>query len=207
MLRKYQIYDNAIKIETEQLFRQELNNDSGYVFAYGELKAIDTVSFSGIEGEYSYIQKKQQKYRKHNRLVTETYHHNGRTKTRTRNKDYWTWDTIKKETKISKRISFLGVEFEYSKVPFPASHKILTTKTGKHSRNIYYGVDSSFKGTIFTVLKNNTISETSFYPNQTIEETINELKSEKTVLIFRIIWILATLIVSVIFYKYKINNQ
>ena len=193
LLDKYQVYDTAVKIESEELFRYGMETNTGYAFVYGDIKTIDPVSYPELEGEYSYIKKEEQEYRKHSRKVEETYvDEDGNTKTREVKEDYWTWDTMKIESKTATRISFLNVEFDYSKISFSSSKEIATIKTGYHKRNVYYGKKAQCEGTIFTKLKNNTISETSFYENKTIADTIESLESGYQLVIFWIIWILLT---------------
>ena len=163
MLKEYQVYDTAHQIHDKKLFEQAMKKNSGYAFVYGKLKTIDPVSDPEISGKYSYLKKKEQKYRQHSRIVTKTYTDSkGKTRTKTETEYYWTWDTIRTEDKTATRISFLDVEFAYEKIPFPATHEIETVKTGYHRRNVYYGTDAEFQGTIFTSLKDNTISNTKF---------------------------------------------
>lgn len=201
LLEKYQEYDTAVQIDSEELFRYGIKTDIGKAFVYGDLKALDPVNFPEIEGEYSYIKKEEQEYRRHSRTVTETYRDsNGNTHTRTKIEYYWTWDTMRTEKKTATKIAFLNVEFAYEKIPFPSSHQITTLSTGYHKRNVYYGTETEFQGTIFTTLKENTISETSFYNNQTITETIENLESGYQLVIFWIIWILVTALIVVGFY-------
>ena len=201
LLEKYQEYDTAVQIDSEELFRYGMKTDIGHAFVYGDLKTLDPVNFSEIEGEYSYIKKEEQEYRRHSRQVTETYTDaNGNSHTRTKTEYYWTWDTMRTEKKTATRITFLNVEFMYEKIPFPSSHQIAILDTGYHSRNVYYGTETEFKGTIFTTLKENTISETSFYKNQTITETIEYLESGYQLIIFWVVWILLTVGVVIGFY-------
>ena len=49
-----------------------MRTDIGNAFVYGELKAVDTVSYDEIEGDFSYIKKVKEKYTKHTRIVTKT---------------------------------------------------------------------------------------------------------------------------------------
>lgn len=206
LLEKYFIYDSAVKIDSEELFRYGMKTSIGNTFVHGELKALDSVTFPEIEGEYSYVKKEEQEYRKHYRTVTKTYTDSkGKTHTKTEMEEYWTWDTMRTEKKTSTRISFLNVEFEYEKIPFPASHHVQTINTGYHKRNVYYGTDTVFQGTIFTVLKEDTINETSFYQNKTIEETIESLESGHQILIFWILWIILTCLL-VVGFCYMENN-
>lgn len=193
ILEKYQEYDTAVQIDSEELFRHGMRTSVGNAFVYGNLKALDPVTYPEIEGEYSYIKKEEQEYREHSRTVTETYTDSeGNTKTRTKTEYYWTWDTMRTESKTSTKISFLNVEFEYDKIPFPSSQHIKTLSTGYHKRNIYYGTETEFQGTIFTNLKDNTINKTSFYRNQTISDTIDSLETGYQLVIFWVCWIMLT---------------
>lgn len=107
---------------------------------------------------------------------------------------------MRTESKTATKISFLDVEFAYGKIPFPSSHQIGIVKTGYHRRNVYYGTETEFKGTIFTSLKENTINNTNFCKNQTIAETIEYLEAEYEIVIFWVLWILLIIGLVIIFY-------
>lgn len=206
LLENYQIYDTAVRIDDKELFEYGMKTNVGYAFAYGELKTLDPVSYSEVSGNYSYIKKEEQEYRKHYRYVEEEYKDsNGKKHTRTKKEEYWTWDTMRTESKTATKISFLDVEFAYEKIPFPSSHHIETVKTGYHKRNVYYGTESDFQGTIFTSLKENTIHNTKFYENQTIAETIESLETGVEIVIFWILWIL--LIIGLVIGFYYLENK
>lgn len=195
MLEDYQVYDTAAKIDDDkELFEYGMKTNVGYAFVYGKLKTLDPVSYPEVSGKYSYIKKEEQEYREHYTYEEEEYKDsNGKKRTRRKEKKYWTWDTMRTESKTATRILFLDVEFAYEKIPFPSSHQLETVKTGYHRRNVYYGTDTDFQGTIFTSLKENTINSTEFYKNQTISETIEDLESGTEVIIFWIFWILLTI--------------
>lgn len=206
LLENYQIYDTAVRIDDKELFEYGMKTNVGYAFAYGELKTLDPVSYSEVSGNYSYIKKEEQEYIKHYRYVEEEYKDsNGNKHTRTKKEEYWTWDTMRTESKTATKISFLDVEFAYEKIPFPSSHHIETVKTGYHKRNVYYGTESDFQGTIFTSLKENTIHNTKFYENQTIAETIESLETGVEIVIFWILWIL--LIIGLVIGFYYLENK
>lgn len=201
LLEQYQVYDAAVKIDDEELFRYGMRTNIGHAFVYGELETLDPVTFSEIGGEYSYIKREEQKYTKHTRTVTETYtDSDGKTHTRTKTETYWTWDTVRTQIKTATQIAFLNVEFAYSQIPFPSAHEIATVNTGFHKRNVYYATSTNFTGTIFTVLKGNTISETSFYNNQTITETIDSLETGFQIIIFWVLWVILTVALVIGFY-------
>lgn len=185
LLEKYQEYDTAVQIDSEDIFRYGMETDIGKAFVYGNLKTIDPVTFSEIGGEYIYIKKEEQEYTKHVRTVEDEDGND-------EEEEYWTWDTMRTETRHATKIMFLNVEFSYNDIPVQTNNQIATLKTGDNKRNVYYGNVSELQGTIYTTLKNNTISDTSFYENQTISHTIENLESGYQLWIFWIIWILLT---------------
>jgi hypothetical protein len=198
LLEEYQKYDTAVQIDSEELFRYGMKTNIGNAFVYGDLKTLDPVSFPEIEGYYSYIKKEEQKYTKHKKRVTSTYTDSkGKTHTKTEIKYYWTWDTVRTEKKHSTRISFLNVEFEYGKIPYPSAHEIKTLYTGYYKRNVYSATEKNFVGTIFSYLKDDSVNKTSFYPDKNISETIEYLESGHEIIIFWVIWILITILIMV----------
>lgn len=206
LLEKYQVYDAAVKIDDEELFRYGMRTNIGNAFVYGELKTLDPVTFSEIGGEYSYIKREEQKYTKHTRTVTKTYTDtDGKTHTENEEETYWTWDTVRTQRKTATQISFLDVEFVYDQIPFPSAREIAVVNTGFHKRNVYYATGANFTGTIFTVLKENTISETSFYNNQTIQETIDNLEKGYEIIIFWVSWVI--LIAGLVIGFYYLENR
>ncbi len=207
LLEDYQVYDTAAQIDDDkELFEYGMKTNVGYAFVYGELKTLDPVSYPEVSGKYSYIKKEEQEYRRHSRTVTKTYTDSkGKTHTKTEIEYYWTWDTMRTESKTATKISFLDVEFAYEKIPFPSSHQIETVKTGYRKRNVYYGTETDFQGTLFTSLKENTINNTKFYKNQTIAETIENLETGAEIVIFWILWIL--LIIGLVIGFYYLENK
>lgn len=206
LLEDYQVYDTAVQIDSDkELFEYGMKTNVGYAFVYGKLKALDSVSYPEIGGKYSYIKKEEQQYRKHSRTVTKKYTDSkGKTHTRTELEYYWTWDTMRTESKTATRISFLNTEFAYEQIPFPSSHQLKIVKTGYHKRNVYYGTKTEFQGTIFTSLKENTVNNTKFYEN-TIADTIENLETETEIVIFWIIWII--LIIGLVIGFYYLENK
>lgn len=57
ILDRNEKYNKAIKIESSDLFEYGMRTNVGYAFVYGDLKAVDTVSYPEIDGEYMYIKK------------------------------------------------------------------------------------------------------------------------------------------------------
>ena len=206
LLEDYQVYDTAAQVDDKELFEYGMETNVGYAFVYGELKTLDPVSYPEVSGKYSYIKKEEQEYRQHSKTVTKTYTDSkGKTHTKTEIEYYWTWDTMRTESKTATKISFLDVEFAYEKIPFPSSHQIDIVKTGYHRRNVYYGTETDFQGTLFTSLKENTINNTKFYKDQTIAEAIENLEKGSEIVIFWVLWIL--LIIGLVIGFYYLENK
>lgn len=119
VMEKQQEYATALQINNDkELFEYGMRTNIGNAFVYGELKAVDTVTFDEIGGEYSYIEKVKEKYTMHTRTVTKTKIVDGKSKTYTETETYWTWDKIDSWSKHSEKITFLDVEFDYGLINF-----------------------------------------------------------------------------------------
>ena len=183
-------YNKAIKIDTLDLFEYGMRTNIGNAFVYGDLKAVDTVSYPEINGEYMYIEKIEEHYNMHTRTVTTT---DSKGKAHTRTKTYWSWDYAGSEEQKCSEITFLGHIFPSNKVEFPSTEHIDTIKESSHVRHKYYGVDTEYIGTIFTDLRFDTITNnTPFYVNMTIEQTVKHLETGSYVILFWIFWIFLT---------------
>lgn len=180
-----EVYNKAVKIDNIDLFQYGMDTNVGNAFVYGDLVAVDTVTHPEIGGEYMYIEKVKEKYTRHTRRVKsgKTYH----------TQVYWTWDRVGSEDRKCQEISFCGIAFNSNKIDLPSTDYIDTIKESSHIRYKYYGVGTKYTGTIFTDLRDQTISDnTQFYNNKNIEETVKQLESGGGVIIFWIFWILLT---------------
>lgn len=195
-------YNKAAKIQSTDLFQYGMETNVGNAFVYGELKAVDTVTYPEIGGKYIYVKKVKEKYTRHTRRVA---HKSGK-RTYYTTETYWTWDYVGKESKKAKKINFCGIDFKSNKIVLPDDEYIDTVKESSRIRYKYYGVGTEHKGTIFTLLKDKTISDKSvFYNNRNINETVEHLESDMPLILFRIGWILLTGLVVFGFY-YLDNN-
>lgn len=178
-LDKNEIYNKAVRIENTDLFQYGMNTNVGNAFVYGNLAAVDTVTYPEIGGEYIYVKKVKERYTIHTRQVAHT------------TKTYWTWDKVGSEDIKCNEIIFCGLKFNSNKIDLPSTFYIDTVKISSHIRYKYYGVGTKFTGTIFTDLRDDTISDnSSFYNNMNIEETVEHLESSVGTIIFWIFWIL-----------------
>ena len=111
LMLEYQKYNTALQIENDsELFVYGMKTNVGNAFVYGDLKAIDTVTYPEIGGAYSYVEKVKERYTRHTRTVTKTKTVNGKTKTYTETEVYYTWDKVDSWDKHSEKISFLEIE-------------------------------------------------------------------------------------------------
>lgn len=214
LMDDYQEYNTALQIDNNKdVFQHGMRTNIGNAFVYGELKAIDTVSYDEIEGEYSYIKKEKEKYTRHTRTVTKTRTNSkGETETYTEEETYYTWDYVSQESKHSTKIDFIGVEFSYGKISLPSDREIKTIyedgdwwHLSGDIRYIYYAAPAKCKGTLYATLKDNTISNVHFYYDKNIEDTIDSLESEWQIAIFWIFWVL--LIGGLVVGFYIIDNK
>lgn len=188
-----EIYNKAVKIESTDLFQYGMDTNVGNAFVYGDLKAVDTVTYPEIDGEYMYVEKVKEKYTKHTRTVTKTRTVNGKTQTYTETETYWTWDMVDSEDKKCDEITFCGITFNSNKINLPYSNHIDTIQETYYIRYKYYGIGTEFTGTIFADLRDKTICDyTNFYNGMSIEETVEYLESGGGEIIFWIFWILLT---------------
>lgn len=201
-----EIYNKSVKIETQELFQYGMDTNVGNAFVYGDLKAVDTVTYPEIGGEYMSVEKVKEKYTRHTRTVTKTRtKSDGTTETYTEEEEYWTWDAIDRWSEHCDKVTFLGIEFDYGQIYKPSEHHIDTQKESSHIRYVYYGSDTEYIGTIFTSLKDKTINNTEFYNGKSIEETVEYLESGAGVIIFWIFWMLLT--GGCVFGFYYIDNK
>lgn len=206
LMEQHQKYNTALQInEDTDLFQYGMRTNIGNAFVYGDLVAIDPVSYPAIGGSYTSMTKVTERYTMHTRTVTKTRTVNGKTQTYTEVETYWTWDEIDRDRIHATTIAFLGVEFPYGTIDgFHESH-VKTIDTGYHLRDCYYGSPTSYTGTLYTVLADGTISDPKFYNNSTIDETIKRLESKAELVFFWLFWIILT--GGVVYGFYYLDNK
>ena len=96
-------YNKAVKIESTDLFQYGMDTNVGNAFVYGDLLAVDTVTFEEIGGEYIYVKKVEERYERHERTVTKE-DKDGNTYTET--EVYYSWDTEHTESKHANEVMF-----------------------------------------------------------------------------------------------------
>ena len=191
---KIAIYNKALKVKEEDIFRYAMNTNIGNAFVEGEFKALDTVSYDEIEGEYMYIEKVKEKYTRHTRTVTKTRIVNGKSKSYTTTETYWTWDVVDRDSKTSNNVTFLGVEFPTSKFYLPSDSYIATIKESSKIRYKYYGTPVSHNAVAFVDLREGNISnnKVSLNTNSTTEEILEAKQFNIWIYVFWVVWVFLT---------------
>lgn len=188
-------YNNALKInEDTELFQYGMKTSVGNALVYGKLTYVDGVSYDDVKGKYMYIKRVKEQYTAHTRVVK-----SGKT---SRTETYYTWDEVDSELKASNQIQFCGVKFKRSELDpykYIDLRHIKTTKARFNIRYVYYGYVGSV-GTLFCNIKNNKLNNTTYYENDTIDETLDaaEPKTWKNVLF----WIMWSLVIVLLVYKF-----
>lgn len=198
-----EVYNNAVKIDSQEMFFYGMRTTVGNAFIYGTLQAVDPVSYPEIDGSYMYVEKIKKQYTAHTRTVA---HANANGNTTCTTETYWSWDYAGEESKAASTVSFCGATFPISKFELPGTRYLDTIYESGCVRYEYYGVDITHTGTVFTTLSGNTISDSSpFYESLTIDETVDRLEKRKNVIatVFWIFWIIGTGVIVFKFYERK----
>lgn len=181
-------YIKAIDITDKDVFKYGMETNIGNAFIYGEIKAVDSVSYPLLKNKkYIQIEKIEERYTKHTREVS---HKDNKGRTYYTTETYWTWDKIGHEERICKEITILGVKFKKDIINLNSEY-IDTIKTELHLREKYYGVPATVKGTVFATLKDNNLKNPRFYRDEKIKETRETLEKNSFIIkgLFWMFWI------------------
>lgn len=185
------MYNQALQIDSKDMFEYGMSTNVGNAFVYGKLKAVDTVGYEEIEGAYLWIEKEREEYTRHEREVEHTDSKGHKYYT---TEVYYTWDSVWSEEKHSEKITFLGVEFDYNKIKVSGTKYIDTIYKWSDVRYVYYGTPPEHTGTIFTKLSDGTIEDSNrLYENQTIAEVLEAKNRDCSQVVFWIVWIILTI--------------
>ena len=189
-------YYKALKItDDEDTFKYAIKTNIGPVLAHGEVKAVGKVTHPDVMGEYMYIKRVKEKYTQHSRQVAHTRtvsDGKGGTKTETyyTTEYYWTWDYAGKEEYHVDAFTFMGVEFPYGTLYFGDGDYTEMIKESYYIRYKYYTVPLNFKRTIFTNIKENTITDNEVYHSSVAEVIESKQRSGTGLTIgFWILWV------------------
>lgn len=196
-------YYSAVQITEPDIFQFNMQTNVGNAFVYGVLEAVDTVSYPDIQGEFMSLRKVTERYTMHTRVVTTT---DSKGRSHTRTEVYYSWDYVGEEEKHSEKLQFMGSEFDFSKFNIPTQDYIDTVYESHTVRYKFYGSATKYTGTVYTELRNGTISESSkFYESMNIDETIKQCTSNAWIYVFWIFWVI--FMVAAVVGFYAIDNK
>lgn len=188
-------YNTAVKIDcfdSNDLFVYGMRTNIGNAFVYGKLIAVDTVSYPEVDGEYMEIKKTIEKYTMHTRQVAHTRTVNGKTRTYYTTEVYYSWDYVGSESKKCEKVRFCDIEFSSDRINLPPLEYI-DTQTFGNIRYIYKGSKTEYIGTLFSDLREDTISEGSdFLADLAIDEAVEYYKNTGVIkqVLFWFIWMI-----------------
>ena len=188
-IQKNSEYYAALQITDPEQFRYGMDTSVGKAFVYGELQAVDPVTYPEIGCAYLYVEKVEEHYNMHTRTVTET---DSKGHTHTWTEVYWSWDYYGSESIHSQRIRFLTIEMEYGKIKSPSAKYIARVQESSGVRFNYYAVPAEYRGTIYTDLRDGSISDNSEMLANTDIETALKTKTTSWIGVFWLIWIILT---------------
>lgn len=184
-------YRQAAQIRNNpEQFAYALKTDIGNAFVEGDFKTIDPVSMKHLDGQYLFIEKETQEYRKHTRTVTYT---DSEGRSRVRHETYWRWDTIATDSEMATKIEFSGVEFDsdtFSYETIRRQKEVYKCGWLSNTRYIFYTIPKDFHGTVFGELKQGHLfgcPEVLYDKN--IVEAYKDYTSSHAVSIFWVCWI------------------
>lgn len=190
-------YYKSLKINDDiDMFKHALNTNIGYVMAHGTISGINGVNYDGVDGNYFYIKKVKEEYTRHTRQVAHTRtvpDGNGGTKTETyyTTEVYYEWDYVGSENKHVEQFTFLGSTFNYDTIGFSNDSYVKTIKVSSNIRYKYYAIPLSFDGTLFTYIKDNTITDNDFTVGLSLEETLKRKTNISGAIVgFWLLWII-----------------
>ena len=195
-------YETALKISDSETFKYGMKTNVGNAFVYGDLIAVDPVTNEEIDGEWMWIERVKERYTQHSRTVTRTV--NGKTVTKV--EYYWTWDRVGSQTWHSNFVTFLGSQFPYGLIT-DIGYGHLKTDTHGNVRYKWYTSSTEHKGTIYTKLENDTITQAGLHEGKTALETYESMINNETLLIigFWIFWVALT--VGLVIGFYALENR
>lgn len=204
ILDKNAEYEKAISISDRDMFTYNMKTGVGNAFVYGDITPSDTVSYSEVQGKYIHISKVTERYTQHTRRVA---HKSGK-RTYYTTETYWTWDRVDSESKKSKKIKFMDVEFDIDKIDGVISDEYIDTiRTSYYYRDKYYGTPAKkVTGTMYCNLKDDTINNANFFSDYKIEDCREYyMQGNWLIVLFWLVWI--ALIGGIVYYFCMIDNE
>lgn len=198
-------YYQAAKISDDPVeFKESMQTDVGNAFVDGSFTAVEPVVHPAIGGKWLSIRAEYQSYEEHTRQVT---YKDEDGQSRSRTETYWTWDTYRTDDVHAKSVEFLGQVFSYDKFNFDdigTTRK--TVDNGYHKRICVGASPATFRGAIYAVLKDGTLSHRKGKGKITVREnkTADALQEDSLetyrTIIFWSLWIPLAFVLVYAFY-------
>ncbi len=187
-LDKTQIYNTAHKVEEPDIFKHLMDTNGGNSFVYGTLKAVDPVSTPALEGEHLVIVMVYEEEFEKKRKVEDD---EGNVHYET----YYEWEETGRDKLSATEVTFCGSTFPLSKFTNINENYVKTVNQNafwdNDKRTKYYAVDAEMTGTIYSNLKDGTISDKTSFHQSSLKETVdNYIPTGASVYVFWFFWIL-----------------
>lgn len=204
-LDKVSEYRKAVELNTNEEFVYALKTSVGHAFSYGRLVAVDPISVSCAQGKYMYCKTIEERYTRHERMITETYiDENGKSQAEEKMEEYYTWDIAWAEEDHASLLSFCGVEFSYDRFNLPSPMYYSTEYITSDVRRKHYILDQSMFGTIYTDIFDQDISQnSSFYHDRhpTDAKRLKIKRERNRSFVFWCAWISVSLMIAITAYS------
>ena len=197
-------YRQAAQLSDPEEFKHAMDTDAGDAFVYGQLEAVDPVSYKGLDGKHLSIEARYQEYRRHTRTYTVS---DGKGHTRIRTRHYWSWDTISSDEKHAKTVRFCGREFPYSTFRYDClMSDSVVVGTGHNRRTVFDVVPKAAVGSVFGKLAGGTVRGTpQFMSGWSIARHYEYSTESYAVVLFWVAWALLT--GAVVFAFWYVDNK
>lgn len=201
-----EVYLRAARIEeSPEQFDYALRTGFGDTLVFGQIQAVDPVSFPELKNTYLAVEKIREEYTRHTRRVSYKV---GKT-THYRTETYYTWDYKGTSELSADQVSFCGVQFpadtfhisDWTRLSLnedTVDQSSLKALKGNYlyedadTRYYFSAIPATLTGTVFAALHHQKIEGTAeFYCGQSIEEVVAEHLKSATMyrIIFWCVWI------------------
>lgn len=184
-------YRQAVELTSDEEFSHAMRTDVGNAFAEGKFETIEPVSYEHLKGSYLSIHVRYQHYTHHTRVVTYTVKVGKSTRVRTRIEHYWTWDTVRTDSRSAKKVIYCGNEFPKDKFNYGCVRKgSYIHRVDSDDRMVFEYYPEKFTASVFSNFGNNTISDgTALHEDMSVAKLREYLTTSHAVGLFWMCWI------------------
>lgn len=201
------VYRQSAQIKNNPTeFKWAIETDVGNVFVEGKLKSVDSVTHEKLGLDVLSYNATYQHYTMHTRPVTRTrVDSKGRSHTYTTIETYWSWDTYKRNSKGVKEVEFSDVKFNRSRFDLGAFIRTKVVGNGHNDRIVFKYIPCELYGAFFGEIKDKTFTRTVILHGSTIEKLYEDFTTSHLNMIFWIVWIILSVLITFIFYIHENN--